>query len=561
MLSSAPESLDVLEPQRGNGLQWASVAVVLLVALSVRLFQIEQQAVCDDEFYCMRFFPAASLDGFINDIRQDSPDMPPLYFILAYGWSCVFGPSPVAMRCLAVILSLCCACLLYVIGRRISGHMAGLLSAFAFSLSPLHVFYGQDIRVYALYSALGLLSMMAFLEIIRAPSRLWWVLNWLSNTLLLYTHFVSGLFIIVQFAFLLALRPRSAKTLLLWSFSHAASALPLVPWVIALYSGHSTPTSSLPPLAMVLLIFAFSEFSRCGFAECLPSWRGCLPQDAVSTWHVVVIASGVSLLAIHLASVARVLRLLFVHCPLGKNFGIGESTRAARNKSMCVSPEHCGRRGLELAFLFSWFFGPAVLLYLLAAVRLPANVLQLRYVIASQLAIYILVGVAAAAGGTYLGRRTFSAAVVVLYIAGTFVAYAYPPRGDYFGVIRVLRKAMPPDRAVVLVSNHGDGLFRYNLGSTPLSVVSACTSEDLRKDLQEQLRNYGDAWLVFEARGNPEQEETLMAAFYSAADEFKLNHDFQARLGGSPGLLMCHCWLPEHPAGVRERLQQPVVGG
>jgi uncharacterized membrane protein len=92
---------------------------------------------------------------------------PPLYYILLYGWTLVFGTSDVTIRLFSVACSLACFPLLVGVAQRIGGRRAIIPACFLFAFSPLGIYYSTEARMYSLlwlcvlattWASLGLLQ-------------------------------------------------------------------------------------------------------------------------------------------------------------------------------------------------------------------------------------------------------------------------------------------------------------------------------------------------------------------------------------------------------------------
>lgn len=92
---------------------------------------------------------------------------PPLYYWLLSLWTRIFGTSEVAVRSLSVVLGVATVWLVYLLGRRLFGRVAGLVAAFLLAMSPLHVYYSQEARMYALLAFWAALLMLGFVRIVQ----------------------------------------------------------------------------------------------------------------------------------------------------------------------------------------------------------------------------------------------------------------------------------------------------------------------------------------------------------------------------------------------------------
>ncbi|HEX8231118.1 MAG TPA: glycosyltransferase family 39 protein, partial [Chloroflexia bacterium] len=106
---------------------------------------------------------------------------PPLYYALVK-LATILAPEVSAGRLLSVIAGTLTIPLVYVLGRKLFNPWAGLVASAVVSLSPLHVWYSQEARQYALTFLLVTLSYYALLSFYREP-RWGWALLYGASTL------------------------------------------------------------------------------------------------------------------------------------------------------------------------------------------------------------------------------------------------------------------------------------------------------------------------------------------------------------------------------------------
>jgi 4-amino-4-deoxy-L-arabinose transferase-like glycosyltransferase len=79
-----------------------------------------------------------------------SDTSPPLYYLLLYGWTLIFGTSDVALRLFSTTCSLGCLPFFVGIARRTGGRAAVLPTCVLFAFSPLAIYYSTEGRMYSL---------------------------------------------------------------------------------------------------------------------------------------------------------------------------------------------------------------------------------------------------------------------------------------------------------------------------------------------------------------------------------------------------------------------------
>jgi len=225
------------------------IVPVTTVALALRLARLSFQPLWWDEGWSLYFAttdPGAMLQLTAVDIH------PPLYYLLLHVWIQVFGPSPVSVRLLSVLIGVAAVPLIYVAGRRLSGHKVpaegqakkvGLLAALLLAISPLHIYYSQEVRMYGLVTLLGLAALI-FASVqgtISVRGRFprtgigWaWVGYVLAATAALYTQYYAA-FLILALNLVVLLRwlhaRRPVRELFSWLAAQVAVAVLYVPWL------------------------------------------------------------------------------------------------------------------------------------------------------------------------------------------------------------------------------------------------------------------------------------------------------------------------------------------
>jgi 4-amino-4-deoxy-L-arabinose transferase-like glycosyltransferase len=138
------------ERQQGIGLL---LALIVLLAFGLRLARITFQPLWWDEGWSL-YFAASDMPALLALTSVDIH--PPLYYLLLRLWIAVAGSGVVAVRLLSVLVGTAAVPLFFAVGRRLLGRPGGLLAATLLAISPLHVYYSQEVRMYGLVTLLGL---------------------------------------------------------------------------------------------------------------------------------------------------------------------------------------------------------------------------------------------------------------------------------------------------------------------------------------------------------------------------------------------------------------------
>ncbi len=138
---------------------------------------------------------------------------PPLYFVVLWLAVRLFGQSEFALRLPSLAAIVLIVPLLYATGRRLVDEKTGLAAAALGALSPMYLWYGQEVRMYALLAFLSLLSFYCFIRSffplsgstpIRHQRRRIWACV-LASACAALTHYLGLLLIAFQFFELIVL--------------------------------------------------------------------------------------------------------------------------------------------------------------------------------------------------------------------------------------------------------------------------------------------------------------------------------------------------------------------
>lgn len=210
---------------------------LLLLAFALRVHALDFQPLWFDEGKSVFF---ANQEMWDTALLTAEDIHPPLYYILLHAWAFLAEWSPFVLRFLSAIASLVTVPLIYQLGTLLSGRrLVGLLAAAILTLSPFHVYYAQEARMYALVTALGLASTVLMLRALTARSPRWlsgrWIAYLVVTAAALYTHYYAAFIPLFQTAFVLLHFRRYRRDLLRWIGSMAILGLAYAPWVYLSY--------------------------------------------------------------------------------------------------------------------------------------------------------------------------------------------------------------------------------------------------------------------------------------------------------------------------------------
>lgn len=174
--------------------RWLPTLAVVL-ALLLRLAALGRKSVWLDEAITLRI--AARDAGQIVMAHTITRLHPWLYYLFMHYWNDL-GQSEFVARVPSVVFGVVGIFLLYWLVRLWAGRWSATASAWLLAIAPLHVWYSQEARMYALVCTLGLASALAFTLGVRRGSLWAWALWVVVTAAGLYTHYSMLLIVIGQ---------------------------------------------------------------------------------------------------------------------------------------------------------------------------------------------------------------------------------------------------------------------------------------------------------------------------------------------------------------------------
>jgi hypothetical protein len=121
------------------------------------------------------------------------------YFLLLTGWL-QFDSSEAWYRGFSALTAVATVPVLYAIGKRLFGTMAGLTSALLLAVNAYHVRYAQDARSYSLTIFLVALATYFFIRGVETGKRVHWRWYVTCSALSVYSHFFGVLVVAAHWA-------------------------------------------------------------------------------------------------------------------------------------------------------------------------------------------------------------------------------------------------------------------------------------------------------------------------------------------------------------------------
>jgi len=125
---------------------------------------------------------------------------PPLYFLLLRFWS-LGGEGEFYLRLLSVIFGILVIPTAYLLGRQFFDRKICLVGAFLVAISPFHMLYDREVRMYSLFTLLTIISLYFFIRALREEKSIFWIGYTIITILNTYTHYHAFLIILLEWVF------------------------------------------------------------------------------------------------------------------------------------------------------------------------------------------------------------------------------------------------------------------------------------------------------------------------------------------------------------------------
>ncbi|MGC8839590.1 MAG: glycosyltransferase family 39 protein [Anaerolineae bacterium] len=457
--------------------------LLLAGALALRLAGLTSESLWYDEAWSVAI--AREPLGWIATLRVPGWPWPLpytgsggglLYHFVLHFWLAL-GQDPFTVRLLSALLGVAGVALAVLLGRDLFGGRAGWATGFLVAASPLQVWYGQEARMYALFSCLMLAAAWGLWHTCHGGQRWAWGLLVAALVLGTYTHSFGWFAVVAANLFWLWQRLTLKEARPSWRAWAAAQGV-----VLGL---------SLPGLAGFLGQASMGWWSWIGRTYGAPGLRDLASVLAAFVTGPVNPFSGPAALAYTLAALAVGLGTALL--------GFGWAWRAGRRE--------------EAALAATLAVVPVGGAFLLAQWR---PLFLLRYLVAFQPFCLLL---AAARVGVLAGKvwRNLPAALLVtLFVPGLVGMYAWEQKEDWRGVAALLEaEGRPGDRIVLVDEDIRAPLNYYYHGGLLQTGVSRFQTdpEALATLVERWAQDGGRVWLVM----SHHDTDALEGAFRASA--------------------------------------------
>jgi len=175
--------------------------LILLLAALTRFWRLDHHSFWFDEAVSLQWARADAAYIWQSTFPLIKDKHPPAYYLLLHGWSNLLAPfgldrSDVALRALGALLGVLTVLGMLLLARRLSGRPTALLAGVLLALSPVLVWYSQELRMFQ-PAATGIVwSAYFLLRAWQSPQPMarlgWWLAMIAAFTFALYGYLFSA---------------------------------------------------------------------------------------------------------------------------------------------------------------------------------------------------------------------------------------------------------------------------------------------------------------------------------------------------------------------------------
>lgn len=213
------------------------LVLVVVLGIGLRLYRLADESLWYDEGASLYLARYANLPDLFD---QSKTTEAPLMAVFSRAWQGVLNlatdlPRTAAAHDFLIRLwpsfwSVLAIPLIFVTGRRLlRDEWAAVIAAALFAISPYHIFYAQEFRIYSFFTVVGLVALYAMLRALEENQRRYWLLMALAFTMMMYSHFIATFYIFAFNAAFVLMIPQYRQHFWRWTGWNALAMVLLAP--------------------------------------------------------------------------------------------------------------------------------------------------------------------------------------------------------------------------------------------------------------------------------------------------------------------------------------------
>ncbi len=282
-------------------------AGIVTLGAALRVYHLFHLSLWLDEGFTVLYsrLPWSSVLG-LNGFYSPHP---PLFFSLVKAVAAITSDA-VAGRLISVTAAIATLPVFYALATRLLDRRSALVATGVLAVSPLHVYYAQEARMYALLVLLIAITYLALVLYWQQPAWRWAVLYGIAGALAMYTDYSAVYALVPQVVPLALIIHRQGKQARPVGLAIVAAAIAYVPWlpqVLATVNSANEETRRETYLGVAPGRVATALLSIAGIAGDGSYFRGSsmAPWNRAPQLRVILLAAVVAVLVAGIAALWR----------------------------------------------------------------------------------------------------------------------------------------------------------------------------------------------------------------------------------------------------------------
>jgi mannosyltransferase len=305
--------------QHNNKYTWILIGLVaFIVILSLTVFS--RQSLRLDEAQSL-WQTSHTPTKILNILAQDVHV--PLYHMILHFWQLFLGSTVATGRLLSLIFFVISIPAMYYLGKRMFGPTVAIFATTLFAVSPFMNWYGNEIRMYSLFTLLTILNQYFFVGIYRRQDSDSWIGYFIVALFGIFVHYFFWFVLLVQAIFYFLYRdlfPQgSLKRFILIALVLLVVFAPWIYYVQVL----GTVGNQAPSLAIPNTVNVFNTFSQFIFGF----QNDHLNTILVSLWPLTVLLGFLALRENERVSPEVIYMVMSVLIPIAAAFVVSVTVR------------------------------------------------------------------------------------------------------------------------------------------------------------------------------------------------------------------------------------------
>ncbi len=205
---------------------------VLLLAFVLRIAYLDAQSLWWDEAFSVTV-GSMHLPSLLNSTLNDRVH-PPLYYLILHFWLGL-GQSEFILRALSAFVGVLAVAGMFPLANLVGSKRLGIAGSCALAISPFHIWYCQEVRMYSLAVFLTLMASCFFVRVLDVPRLSNWLGYGIFTLLAVYAHYLALLAVLAQMVYLTLMRERYRALLGKWLLCMVIVGLLYAPWLIPFF--------------------------------------------------------------------------------------------------------------------------------------------------------------------------------------------------------------------------------------------------------------------------------------------------------------------------------------